>query len=121
MYRSLGCWKDELQDRAIPVIEGSHDLLKDDYSGRVGPIEKCLKVAASRSFTIFAIQNSGECFTSKDARHTYWKHGISSSCHNNGEGAEFANHVYEIENGTFTINRKKKIILIYHYNKPIKF
>ena len=102
LYRSLGCWKDKKDSRAIPKIEGSNDLLKDAYSERVGPIEKCLKVAASRSFTIFAIQNSGACFTSEDARHTYWKHGKSSDCHRTGEGGAWANQVYEIENGTFT-------------------
>ena len=106
MYRSLGCWKDKKNDRAIPKIEGSDDLLKDAYKYRVGPIEKCLKVAASRSFTTFALANSGACLSGEGARHTYWKHGISSDCHINGEGGPWANHVYEIENGTFTNNRK---------------
>ena len=116
MYRSLGCWEDR-SDKAIPSIEGSNGLLKEDYWTRVGPIEKCLKVAASRSFTVFAIQNSGQCFTSEDARHTYWKYGMSSGCKNNGEGGGMANHVYEIENGRLTINTKYKISVIYYTTK----
>ena len=100
-YRSLGCWKDELTIRAIPLVEGAKGFLEDDPFQRVGPIEKCFDLAMNRRLDIFALQNGGECLMGAAARGTYKRYGPSDDCLSNGEGGPLANQVYEIENGEF--------------------
>ena len=100
-YRSLGCWKDEPVNRAIPLVEGAKGFLEDDPLQRVGPIEKCFDLAMNRRLDIFAVQNGGKCLMGVIARGTYKRYGPSDDCLTNGEGGPLANQVYEIENGQF--------------------
>ncbi|XP_066283060.1 uncharacterized protein [Branchiostoma lanceolatum] len=89
-YTSLGCWKDKF-DRAIPTLEGTDPLLKDNYGTRTDAIEKCYLVAFSGESTVFAIQNGGWCVTQR-----YIKYGRSTACSGDGEGGPWANQVYQI-------------------------
>ena len=54
----------------------------------------CFDRAKSLGFSIFAVQNGGECFTSGGAHETYNKYGVSSDCVS-GNGGYWANNVYE--------------------------
>ena len=105
-YRSLGCWKDNSESRAISSVEGKGSF-SDDSKLRIGPIEKCFDEAMRRGLDIFAIQWGGECYTDILARNKYKKYGPSSDCSSNGEGGPLANHVYEIENGKYYSDIKK--------------
>ncbi|XP_019637289.1 PREDICTED: uncharacterized protein LOC109479741 [Branchiostoma belcheri] len=94
-YTSLGCWSDSA-DRAIPTLEGTDPRLDGKYRKRTDPIGKCYQVAYSRGFTVFAVQDSGQCFGSADAHNTYNKHGPSIKCKADGEGGPWAIEVYQI-------------------------
>ena len=55
----------------------------------------CSERAKSMGYSVFAIQNGGECWTTSNAKATYQKYGRSSNC-KNGAGGSWANDVYEI-------------------------
>ncbi|KAI8490945.1 hypothetical protein Bbelb_313640 [Branchiostoma belcheri] len=92
----LGCWRDT-PDRALPDLDGRGDpFLTVHYTLRTNAVSACQSAAASRGYTVFAIQNGGWCHSSADAMQTYNKHGPSTSCQPDGEGGWFANEVYMI-------------------------
>jgi hypothetical protein len=93
--KALGCWKDDIP-RALPVLEGKSALLDGLYRSRDNPIQKCHAAAAEKGYTIFAVQDSGQCFSSADAKTKYKTHGSSTACASDGEGGPMANSVYEI-------------------------
>ncbi|CAH1265253.1 COLEC11 [Branchiostoma lanceolatum] len=95
-YTNLGCWTDNVGNRAIPTLEGTDPRLDGSYRARQNPIEKCYQVALSGGFTVFAVQNGGQCFGSADGHNTYNKHGPSTACREDGEGGPGANEVYQI-------------------------
>eukprot|EP00058_Branchiostoma_floridae_P007074 XP_002592562.1 hypothetical protein BRAFLDRAFT_68884 [Branchiostoma floridae] len=95
-YTSLGCWADDISDRAIPTLEGTDSRLDGHYSSRENPIEKCYQVALSRGFPVFAVQNGGWCAGSADGLNTYYKYGASPACAADGGGGDLANEVYGI-------------------------
>ena len=95
-FISLGCWKDTI-DRAMPSIEHSHPILGRSYKSRKNAIHKCYELALSLGYTVFAIQDGGQCFSSSKAKDTYRKHGSSSECLEGGKGGPLANQVYEIK------------------------
>eukprot|EP00058_Branchiostoma_floridae_P021680 XP_002607170.1 hypothetical protein BRAFLDRAFT_68035 [Branchiostoma floridae] len=78
-YQSLGCWEDRF-DRAIPILEGTDPRLDGIYGARNNPVEKCFQVAHSRGFTVFAVQDGGQCFGSADGHNTFFKYGRSPAC-----------------------------------------
>ncbi|XP_078691944.1 uncharacterized protein LOC144922175 [Branchiostoma floridae x Branchiostoma belcheri] len=94
-YTGLGCWADT-SDRAIPILEGTDPRLDGPYQSRQDAIQKCYQVAQSRGFTVFAVQNGGQCFGSANAFNTYNRYGPSTACAADGEGGPWANEVYQI-------------------------
>ncbi|KAI8500095.1 hypothetical protein Bbelb_224120 [Branchiostoma belcheri] len=94
-YTGLGCWTDT-SDRAIPILEGTDPRLDGPYQSRQDAIQKCYQVAQSRGFTVFAVQNGGQCFGSANAFNTYNRYGPSTACAADGEGGPWANEVYQI-------------------------
>ena len=101
-FTSLGCWEDKT-DRAIPSLEGidTHQILRHtvNYKRRKAAIQKCFELARSLGFSVFAIQNGGQCLGSSTAQDTYRKYGESSKCKKDGKGGPLANQVYEIKKG----------------------
>ena len=59
------------------------------------PINKCHDRAAGKSYTVFAIQATTQCFTAADAEETYKKHGRADTCQD-GVGGGWAQDVYRI-------------------------
>ncbi|XP_078693730.1 uncharacterized protein LOC144923229 isoform X2 [Branchiostoma floridae x Branchiostoma belcheri] len=96
-YTTLGCWRDT-SDRAIPILEGT-DLRLDGshYHERTRAIEKCYQVALSLGYTVFAVQDGGQCFGSADGHNSYNKYGPSTACAADGRGGQWANQVYKIK------------------------
>jgi len=79
--RSMGCWKDA-GNRAI--------------AGGIrfkGTVEKCAQYARDHHYSVFAVQNGGECFTGPNAHATYNKYGHAKNC-DHGKGGGWANDVY---------------------------
>ncbi|XP_019623335.1 PREDICTED: mucin-19-like [Branchiostoma belcheri] len=95
----LGCWADT-GTRAIPTLEGTDPRLDGRYLYREQPFEKCLAVAQSRGFSVFALQNGGWCASSAEAGNTYNMYGPSAGCGADGEGGPWANEVYRITQHT---------------------
>ena len=107
-YESLGCYKDEDKGvKAIPSMERSDVLLKDNYSQRNHAIQKCAVAALTRGYKMFAIQDGGMCVGSPNADKVYDKYGKSQDCKNDGKGGAGANQVYNLS-GTMegTVTRK---------------
>ena len=94
-YESLGCYKDK-SVRAIPSMERTDALLKDNYSQRNHAIQKCAVAALTRGYKIFAIQDGGMCFGSPNAHMVYDKYGKSQDCKNDGKGGAGAKQVYNL-------------------------
>merc|ERR1711981_1474324 len=97
-YRSLGCWKDEIQfgKRAMESLEGKPGLgrlLKGPYKTRADAVTKCFKAAAIKGYEVFAVQDGGQCFGSADAKETYTRFGQSFEC-SSMKGGPMANDVY---------------------------
>ena len=62
-------------------MEHKHPLLyEDDYKTRTNALMKCAEAALDNNFTIFSVQNSGQCFSGKDAEQSYMEYGVSKSC-----------------------------------------
>ncbi|KAI8483449.1 hypothetical protein Bbelb_387810 [Branchiostoma belcheri] len=97
----LGCWGDTA-DRAVPTLEGTDPVLDGPYPSRTDALRKCQDAAAKRGFTVFAVQNGGQCAASADALQTYVKYGPSDACRPDGEGGPWANEVYRIVSPTET-------------------
>jgi hypothetical protein len=93
--KPLGCWKDDTP-RALPSLEGKSAILSEHYKRRADPVAKCHAAAAEKGFTIFAVQDGGQCFSSADAKTKFKKHGASTACNSDGKGGPMANAVYEI-------------------------
>lgn len=94
-YSSLGCFSDNDQDRAVPTMEGTHQLLKGSFLTRKDAVEKCAEVTRSRGWKVFAVQDGGWCASSPTAHLTYNKYGTAVNCVD-GKGGMFANDVYII-------------------------
>jgi len=62
-------------------MEKKHPLLyEDDYKSRTNALMKCAEAALDNHFTIFSVQNGGQCFSGKDAEQTFMKYGVSNTC-----------------------------------------
>ena len=94
-YSSIGCYRDDDENRAVPTIEGTHSLLKGSFLIRKNAVEKCAEVTRSRGWKVFAVQGGGWCASSPTAHLTYNKYGAAINCVD-GKGGMFANDVYII-------------------------
>ena len=92
-YDTFGCYKDTAI-RAIQTLEGTDPILDGSYSSRKNPIEKCAVAAMRVGYSMFAVQNGGQCFGSATAPQTFDKYGKSTACKLDGEGGFWANQVY---------------------------
>ena len=93
-FHTVGCYKEDKYDRAIPSLEGKDDYLDGAYYYRKDPIAKCYLAAMRKGYHMFAVANGGLCLSSATAAITYKKHGESTACKNDGEGGKWANQVY---------------------------
>ena len=92
----IGCYKDTAK-RAIAILEGKDPILDGSYHSRKNPIGKCAVAALRKGYTIFAVQNGGQCAASGTAAKTFDKYGKSTACKADGEGGSWANQVYVIK------------------------
>jgi len=100
VYQNMGCWKDteywwDESKRAIPSLEGLNPKLSGDYTKRKDPIGKCADTAKELGYKVFALQNGGQCLTSKTADKTFGKYGRSNKCRN-GVGGPLVSDVYSL-------------------------
>ena len=75
----LGCFRD-LPKRSIPSMEGMHHFLHDRYWTRSDAIKKCAHVANEFGYTVFGVQNNGQCFSGPHAEKMFDMYGPSNLC-----------------------------------------
>ena len=92
----MGCYKDTFE-RAIQILEGLDRTLDGSYLLRNNPIAKCAVAAMRAGYSMFAVQNGGQCFGSATAPQTFDKYGESDACMADGEGGPLANQVYSFK------------------------
>ena len=68
----LGCWTDA-SERAISGGKRHVDIKHDIVNG-------CMMFADDREWTVFAVQDQGQCFTAENVGGTYKKHGRANGC-----------------------------------------
>ena len=100
-YDTVGCYKDT-GHRAIEILEGRVPIINESYYFRNNPIEKCAVAAMTVGYSMFALQDGGECFGSATAPQTFDKYGKSDACRADGTGGPWANQVYVIKS-TYSI------------------
>ena len=101
-YDSVGCYKDT-SNRAIQIIEGTDSTLDGSYYSRSDPITKCAVAAMRAGYSMFAVQDGGQCEASVTAPQTFDKYGTSTACKADGEGGPWANQVYLIKGETIKL------------------
>ena len=84
-FDTIGCYKDT-SDRAIQILEGLDLTLAGWYPSRKNPTAKCAVAAMRAGYSMFAVQNGGQCFGSATAHLTFDKYGESDACMADGEG-----------------------------------
>ena len=95
-YDVVGCYKDQ-ESRAIRELEEKdRAILDEEYKSRKNPIAKCAVAAMRAGYSMFAVQDGGQCVASATASQTYDKYGKSTACEDDGEGGAWANQVYTI-------------------------
>ena len=99
-YKIIGCWKDEHPDRAMQDLEGGSTILDGLYKLRSNAIEKCYQLVKKLGFSVFALQDGGQCFGSDKTKKTFNKYGLSLDCLGDGKGGPMANQVYAIKGNT---------------------
>ena len=65
----------------------------------MNPIAKCAVAAMRKEYSMFAVQNGGQCFASDTAAKSFDKYGKSTACGSYGEGGRWASEVYVIRSG----------------------
>ena len=96
-YFNLGCWEDK-SSRSIPELCNPNCRFKCDhpsYSKRNDAINKCFECARNHGFSVFALQDGGQCVGGNDVE-SYKKYGRSDACKSGGKGGPYANQVYGI-------------------------
>ena len=80
-YRTYGCLEAKVDDGERPtILEGSHDLLLDDYTIRKNPIRKCAQVANQMGYDSFAVQDGGICSGSVEKDRKYLHYDNATHC-----------------------------------------
>lgn len=92
----VGCYKDN-ESRAIRELEGKDSILDRPYKNRENPIAKCAVAAIRAGYSMLAVQDSGQCFSSATAPQTFDKYGNSTECGADGEGGVWTSQVYTIK------------------------
>ena len=95
-FEIIGCYKDAA-NRAIQTLEGKDTTLDGSYHSRTNPIAKCAVAAMRAGYSMFAVQNGGQCFGSATAPQIFDKYGESAVCKADGEGGFWANQVYSFQ------------------------
>ena len=69
--------------------------MRSGYKGNLG-VQGCYKEAKSAGYTVFGVQNGGQCYTTATAYDTYSRHGYGSGCSSSGTGGVWTSEVYKI-------------------------
>ena len=68
--------------------------MNESYSLRKNPIAKCAVAAMRAGYSMFAVQDGGQCAASATALQSFHNYGKSTACKTDGEGGPSANQVY---------------------------
>jgi len=103
-YEPLGCYQDNMYDRALPIFIGSFRN-GIDWSDMSKTIDKCAHATTQHDHTlqVFALQFYGECYSGDNGLETYKKYGarfyndtVYDTCWA-GVGGKHINFVYKFK------------------------
>merc|ERR1719336_1302767 len=102
-YSSLGCWKDDWNRAAGQILDPRHGgrcpfLGHRDYHNLPRAVELCAKCASFAGYEVFAVEDTGLCFGSANAKNTYRKHGPATGCRG-GVGGPLMFDAYRVVGG----------------------
>ncbi|XP_078355587.1 adhesion G-protein coupled receptor G6-like [Oculina patagonica] len=84
-------------------------------------VQKCALAAEKARYSVFGVQNAGECWSGPQAHLTYKKYGSSTRCVN-GIGGSWAQDVYTFVNASlianYDIKRCYEVDITFHYQIP---
>jgi len=85
---NLGCWRDNLVNRAIPFT------IFTKYDKAV-VLRVCTDISRSKGYNVFGVQDEGYCMVGDNAESRYKMYGNTTAC-KNGLGASLINSVYRL-------------------------
>ncbi|XP_078342480.1 uncharacterized protein LOC144628280 isoform X1 [Oculina patagonica] len=112
-FYHIGCFN-ESYNRTMPIQLGNwrHDSQA---------VQKCALAAEKGGYSVFGVQNAGECWSGPQAHMTYKKYGSSTRCVN-GTGGTWAQDVYAFFNASlianYDIKRCYEVDFTFHYQIP---
>ena len=98
-WRSLGCWADMIEQRAMPALEGTRSWVNGPYQHRSDAIRRCAAAAEAvhGEGAVFALQDDGYCTGAPSGKLGFSRYGRSDACAATGKGGPWANEVYRLE------------------------
>lgn len=97
---SLGCWKENSNNLAIPSGFGLSKL-PQTRDESLSAIRQCGNFASQNGYTVFAIFKESICLTGSRAATTYMKYGPSNECRSNGLGGLSSSSVYSLNRSEY--------------------
>lgn len=110
-FEPVGCYKDNLSDRALPDHYANFRPFID-WDNMDATIRQCALVARDIGYEYFAVQFYGECWSSFDAANNYDRHGVQTNpdkCWAN-VGAQSTNFVYRFSQVSLVTVQSYKIL-----------
>ena len=100
-YKSVGCFKDKKDPRALPKIVKRYNVNETDLANSLAAIIQNCAIKVYRSgFWYFGVENRRECWSGVNGSLTYNVHGRSNSClWEHGVGAAWTIFVYRFVEG----------------------
>ncbi|KAJ8312324.1 hypothetical protein KUTeg_009697, partial [Tegillarca granosa] len=92
---SLGCWKENSNNLAIPSGFGLSKL-PQTRDEALTAIRQCGDFANQNGYSVFAVFKESICLTGSMAATTYMKYGPSNECGSNGLGGVSSSSVYSL-------------------------
>lgn len=95
-YDQLGCFRAAAKKKPKPLRIKYMKLNNQANKNKQTTIDQCARIARAKGFEYFAVQNTAECWTDKEAKDRYKQLGPSGNCQN-GVGLKGANMVYRFQ------------------------
>jgi len=86
----------KIRCQELPSLEPALD---GHYKSRQNAVHKCFQAALNQGYSVLAVQDGGQCLSSRAAAVTFMKYGGSENCLGDGKGGPMANQVYTIKLG----------------------
>ena len=94
-YESLGCFRASAKKKPKALQINYMNFANQGNKKKQTTIDQCARIARAKGYTVFAVQNTAECWSDEDAQNRYDMLGPSGKC-NDGVGLKGTNMVYRL-------------------------